>query len=182
MEKYTIEFIGRYCKKHNILPDTLVEVYEQHLRQPKITDNMIEQAAGHPDVIPAPYIEKFIQGAKWMRKAWQPLHAINDKISLFFASKGVELIAEERQEQIEKHGFSVGDDNEHYEADELIDAALYAITGDIDHYPKTWGSWWRHKMVAKTNSTPHSKIERLKIAGALLAAEIDRLTFINSDI
>lgn len=133
MEKYTIELVGRYCKKHNILPDTLVDVYEQHLQ------------------------------------------TLNSNMSLLFVSKGVELIAIERQEQMEKHGFDVKHDKEFYEADELVHAALFAITGDWNFYPKTWGEWWAGKMVAKTNSTPHSKIERLKIAGALLAAEIDRL-------
>ena len=88
---------------------------------------------------------------------------------------GLELIAEERQEQIEKHGFDVKHDKELYEADELVDAAVFAITGDYNFYPKTWGDWWANKMIAKTNATPHSKIERLRIAGALLAAEIDRL-------
>lgn len=90
-------------------------------------------------------------------------------------STGVELIAEERREQIEKHGYDVLDDREYNEGDQLVDAAMYAITGEDKYYPNNWGEWWRSKMVAKTNATPHSKIERLKIAGALLAAEIDRL-------
>lgn len=88
---------------------------------------------------------------------------------------GIELIAEERQEQIEKHGFDVTHDKEYYDGDQLIDADIYALTGDDKFYPNSWGNWWRNKMVAKSNSTPHSKIERLKIAGALVAAEIDRL-------
>lgn len=86
---------------------------------------------------------------------------------------GIELIAEERQEQIEKHGFDAGHD-EFNDADQLVNAALYAVTGDDKYYPSDWDEWWRNKMVAKTASTPLSKIERLKIGGALFAAAIDR--------
>lgn len=92
-----------------------------------------------------------------------------------YPGTGIELIAKERQEQIEKHGFDVIHDNELYEGDQLVDAALYALSGDDKYYPKDWGEWWRNKMVAKTASVSHSKIERLKIAGALIASEIDRL-------
>lgn len=82
---------------------------------------------------------------------------------------GVELIAEERQEQIEKHGFDETNDK-HYKSEELKRAAVFVLTGDDEWYPRTWSSWFGVKMDSKTDP-----IERLKIAGALIAAEIDRL-------
>lgn len=90
---------------------------------------------------------------------------------------GIELIAIERQEQIEKHGFSLEKDKDYYLADELEGAAKFALTLDDTFYPKSWGDWWRARMVAKGASLlpKDFKIERLKIAGALIAAEIDRL-------
>jgi hypothetical protein len=88
---------------------------------------------------------------------------------------GIELIAEERREQIEKHGFDVLHNQEYYEGGQLIGAALFAITGDDKFYPQEWGDWWLKKMFAKVGSRVQLNIERFKIAGALIAAEIDRL-------
>ena len=82
---------------------------------------------------------------------------------------GIELIAEERQEQIEKHGFDIKNDQD-YSQNELIKAALFAINPDQFEWPYYWGEEFRHKIKSKPNS-----VERLKIAGALIAAEIDRL-------
>lgn len=46
-------------------------------------------------------------------------------------------------------------------------------------YPESWGEWFREKMKAKAERMPTDtfeyEIERMKIAGALIAAEIDRL-------
>lgn len=82
---------------------------------------------------------------------------------------GVELIAEERQEQIEKHGFDIQND-EDYSQNELIKAALFAINPDQFEWPYHWGQVFRSKIKNKPNA-----VERLKIAGALIAAEIDRI-------
>jgi len=83
---------------------------------------------------------------------------------------GIELIAEERQEQIEKHGFSVEDDAEYYQKNELIKAALFCIDNSVFEWPFYWQEKFRDKILNKRD-----QIERLKIAGALIAAEIDRL-------
>jgi hypothetical protein len=90
---------------------------------------------------------------------------------------GIELIAQERHEQIEKHGFSLTVDAEHYQRNELVDAALYALTMDKKHYPESWEFWFHDNLVAKEGRMDETTfaIERLKIAGALIAAEIDRL-------
>jgi hypothetical protein len=103
---------------------------------------------------------------------------------------GVELIAEERQEQIEKHGRTVEldvkynhgkyeKDGEQFNNPQLISAASQLIAQDDDifrqHYeaaifiPHEWNKEIWLKMMGKSYK------ERLVIAGALIAAEIDRL-------
>lgn len=104
---------------------------------------------------------------------------------------GIELISEERREQIEKHGRTVERDvHENHgqyidhngiEIDnpQLLFAASQLIDGDNGIFRQHWqemifrpfgwdaGIWY--KMMSK------NKIQRLVIAGALIAAEIDRL-------
>jgi hypothetical protein len=83
-------------------------------------------------------------------------------------SVGVELISQEREEQIKKHGFSLEGDRA-YVNNELIDAAMqYLGGGDISCWPESWDKMWY---------TPGDRIEELKRAGALIAAEIDRITY-----
>lgn len=82
---------------------------------------------------------------------------------------GIELIIEERNEQLTKHGYDLDHDIKHYpESKALITAALFALSLDGQHSQKGW-EWFENKMWDK------SMIERFKIAGALIAAEIDRL-------
>ncbi len=120
---------------------------------------------------------------------------------------GIELIAEERQEQIEKHGYDADHDNQHigeydysdsfvsvteYHSPLILAALSYLnVNGEKDineserngdefdapntdvpevYIPELWpfnASEW--------NGTNDSKITRLTKAGALIAAEIDRL-------
>lgn len=90
---------------------------------------------------------------------------------------GIELITEERKEQIEKHGFDSEQDAEFYQKNELIEAAQFALTLERQFYPQSWDFWFYDKMKAKEERLSEYDfwIERLKIAGALIAAEIDRL-------
>lgn len=90
---------------------------------------------------------------------------------------GAEHIAQERKEQIEKHGFEQYIDSDFYKKGELVQAAMYAITLQEIWYPVGWGDWWRGRMTAKKErmTDREFQIEQCKIAGALLAAEIDRL-------
>lgn len=91
---------------------------------------------------------------------------------------GIELIAQERQEQIEKHGRTIELDvrnNNHYQ---LSEAAGLLSTPDMgadlavepdECCPVDWDlSIWK-KMCEKSYE------QRLIIAGALIAAELDRL-------
>lgn len=92
---------------------------------------------------------------------------------------GIELIAQERSEQIKKHGFDITKDK-YYSDRQLFNAALYVLTNIVHYYPKGWGAWFSQKMKQKEKRLPQIpfEIERLKIAGALIAAEIDRLQYL----
>lgn len=81
---------------------------------------------------------------------------------------GLELIAKERMEQIVKHGFDKEHDgNDKHQNGELADAAHFALT--LHGWPEEWDREFADKIAKK----PYK--ERLAIAGALIASEIDRL-------
>ncbi len=87
---------------------------------------------------------------------------------------GIALIAKERREQIEKHSRTVEGDYNANDQDQLTQGAMMLLTVDytegIDRaeYPTGWDEEICDKMVRKTRR------ERLIIAGALIAAELDR--------
>jgi hypothetical protein len=95
---------------------------------------------------------------------------------------GIELIAKERQEQIEKHRRTVVKDvqlNTHFQLSEAASVLCCESWGcaeleDIieDHCPSGWDDILWAKMMNKSYE------ERLILAGALIAAEIDRLNAI----
>lgn len=83
---------------------------------------------------------------------------------------GSELIAAERERQVSVERWSADHDDEHYDG-VLVNAAIaYAINGSPNSPPpQRWpwdAKWW------KPSSDP---IRNLVKAGALIAAEIDRL-------
>lgn len=92
---------------------------------------------------------------------------------------GIELIAQERQEQIEKHGITLNYDFANNSFRQLSEAARILLEdpnhllydGDTDQTfaPSGWDIEVFNKMRNK------SYMERIIIAGALIAAEIDRL-------
>jgi len=89
---------------------------------------------------------------------------------------GIELIAAERQRQIEVEGWTSEHDTQHF-SDELATAAsLYAMPERQRRYDGIfpcpinfpWSSrWWK--------PSPDDRIRELVKAGALIAAEIDRI-------
>lgn len=86
---------------------------------------------------------------------------------------GIELIAKERQEQIEKHGKTAAYDESHNQDRALVKAAIALLQEhpSIIDFPESWlVNTLTHKMRNKSYG------ERLVIAGALIAAEIDRIT------
>lgn len=81
---------------------------------------------------------------------------------------GSSLIAKERSEQIHKHGRTIENDITFNSNGELIDGAITILLHNTAYYPKTWSEEFRIKML---NS---STLKQLVVAGALIAAEIDR--------
>ena len=59
---------------------------------------------------------------------------------------GIELIAQEREEQIEKHGWN---NDKVYTKEELKQAAIFCLTLKESNYPKTWDRWFYYKVMAK---------------------------------
>lgn len=81
----------------------------------------------------------------------------------------LDLITQERNEQILKHGFDEKQDDLNINS-ELKYAAAYLLTNNVKYFPQTWMAHYKEKFDKK-----ESEIEKLKVAGALIAAEIDRL-------
>lgn len=93
---------------------------------------------------------------------------------------GIELIAEERQEQIEKHGRSIESDVANNDAgqmlwmvDWLIQAGNFSEEAARSVATSQCPYDWDETIIFKMMMKPHK--ERLIIAGAFIAAEIDRL-------
>lgn len=91
---------------------------------------------------------------------------------------GIELITEEREKQINKHGFT-GEHHalrpEFYQHNQLISAANYLMLNNTSHatwHPENWDKEWFYRLCEK----PYK--ERLVIASALIAAELDRLNYL----
>jgi hypothetical protein len=87
---------------------------------------------------------------------------------------GTQLIAEERTRQIENEKWTEEHDSQHNRGEMAIAAACYAVEGtdaEVEHpdYPGGWP--WESKWDKREK---HSYMRRLVIAGALIAAEIDR--------
>lgn len=90
---------------------------------------------------------------------------------------GIELIAKERTRQIEYEGYTLKDDLYHTDQGLALSAASYALphehrktdpkfVGTPDLWP--WDAeYWK--------PTPEDRVRELVKAGALIAAEIDRL-------
>lgn len=85
-------------------------------------------------------------------------------------SKGADLIATERQRQIDEEGFTPQHDAQHDDYSLINAASCYLHASENDHvkryWPRSWSwNWWK----------PTTRIKNLIKAGALIAAELDRL-------
>lgn len=109
---------------------------------------------------------------------------------------GAELIVQERKRQMLQEGWTAKHDDEHTDGELAIAAALYATPvplyakrkkGEHFEYFDPW-PWWDVEnydrygdgginipVSAWDKRKKHPKLKRLIIAGALIAAEIDRL-------
>lgn len=85
---------------------------------------------------------------------------------------GIELIAEERIEQMYKHGYDLDHDAMHIHGELRKYAALLCVQGTdakiIENGEEMEDEW---NLIIRTSD---DDIHRLKVIGALIAAEIDR--------
>jgi len=90
---------------------------------------------------------------------------------------GIELISKEREEQISKHHRTIEKDVENNSYKQLAGAAHGLLAKDFDEYPPDYFEvippGWNEESYKKMFDKPYK--ERLIIAGALIAAELDRL-------
>ena len=88
---------------------------------------------------------------------------------------GIEMVKKELEEMRGKHGFDVMYDLENNKNFQLRDAAMYMLTGNEYDFPLTWGKEWKVKFDRKSDR------EKLILAGAFIAAELDRLNTQNEE-
>ena len=85
---------------------------------------------------------------------------------------GIEAIAAERKRQVEVEGWNEDHDAQHIDEELARAAAYYAHPKRPGHkalWPDTWEDTWDKKK-------KHNRLRQLAIAGALCAAEYDRIT------
>jgi hypothetical protein len=95
-----------------------------------------------------------------------------DNLGVDVQQTGDDLIADERFQQVMKHGRSIHDDLKVNPNGELVQMARALIEFNWGAAPKNWDRGLVDRMMNKTYS------QRLVIAGALLAAEIDRVNLL----
>ena len=102
---------------------------------------------------------------------------------------GIERIVDERARQIAKEGWTPEHDDEHTEGELALVGALYATPVQlsellmlpnemrfVDPWPSSWDEEWDKRLPDRDpKDTSVERIRELEKAGALIAAEIDRL-------
>jgi hypothetical protein len=100
---------------------------------------------------------------------------LDQEVRAIYKLNGTGMIFRERQRQIEQEGWTPEHDQQHYDSELAKAAVCYATPGDRrikfdDGTPHFWPwhpMWWK--------PTSDDRIRELAKAGALIAAEIDRL-------
>lgn len=87
---------------------------------------------------------------------------------------GISLIAAERQRQIAKHGYTPQHDDEHNKG-ELLAAAAHLLADHSHNIDVQSCSWTDNEWIQELFHKHTGTIEGYAKAGALIAAEIDRL-------
>lgn len=88
---------------------------------------------------------------------------------------GAEMIATERQRQIDVEGWTPEHDDKHYSGTLIAAAVTYALEATYDG-PAVKGKWFKEFWCFEDSWwKPGTQIRMLTKAGALIAAEIDRL-------
>lgn len=162
-------------KGNGILENVMKAVKAQHLQQMHDLSESISKAAS------SPMTGKFDGLLHHLKETEQPQPKVTE-----YYSRGVDQIAQERAKQISKYGYtashSVDVAPDWYKDNQLRDAALNIIMSTHglpynDYFtPKNWSADKFTEL--KTRSVK----ERLQIAGAFIAAEIDRLQYIEEGI
>lgn len=113
------------------------------------------------------------------------------KLKTKIMKSGIELITEERQKQIDKHGFTAEhhalNSDKWYSQNQLSKCASYLLHQELLEGAKeslidlgkssiaNWDKDWFENMMNRSDK------ERLIIAGALIAAELDRLEYLDNN-
>lgn len=85
---------------------------------------------------------------------------------------GSELIAKERERQMSQEGWTAEHDDQHTDNELARVGAIYALPAKFRFYAQAWPLTWSREWY---KPTPTNRIKELTKAGALIAAEIDRL-------
>lgn len=95
---------------------------------------------------------------------------------------GCDLIAAERLRQIEKERWSLSHDDSHRNGELAVAAACYAFPAEYreKRTPRARRPTWWPWLAGWWKPTPNDRVRELVKAGALIAAEIDRLQRIAS--
>jgi hypothetical protein len=86
---------------------------------------------------------------------------------------GIDLIASERERQVAEEGWSADHDDTQTHGELAKAAAVYAMPWNGSWKQVTWP--WEPRSIRHTWGTREGRIRELTKAGALIAAEIDRL-------
>lgn len=94
------------------------------------------------------------------------------------------MIAEERQRQIEKEGYTSEHDDVHDNGDLACAAAAYMLPENLGDTTAVEGSWWSEReelwpFPDNWKPTPEDRIKEIVKACALGVAEIERLQRLN---
>jgi|GEM_PF-6285156 hypothetical protein len=108
------------------------------------------------------------QAQRDLESAYETIEKLLEENELLKISKGIQLGAIARKKQIDK-GRTALHDMQLYHSGELVNAALFLLTGAASYYPRTWDKGYQYDFGKK------KVVEMLSDAIALLAAEIDRL-------
>ena len=92
---------------------------------------------------------------------------------------GIEIITNERERQLNKKGWTPEHDDTHVDGELANAAVTYAMTNNMRDMVNNWGNdymlyFWPFEL-EWYKPTPNDRIKELGKAGALIAAEIDRL-------
>jgi len=92
------------------------------------------------------------------------------------AKTGVQLIADERKRQVEKEGYVAAHDDQHTNGELAIAGSIYASPARLRFFLlyKTSPLNWPFDD-GEYKPVPQDRVKELVKAGALIAAEIDRL-------